>query len=79
MKMIFASAMTAAAVIVGAQFATTTPASAREYPWCAHYFGEAGGAPSCGFTSYQQCRAAIAPNDGTCQRNPAYGQSRYRH
>ena len=50
---------------------TVEPAAAIDYPWCAHYGGRNGG-NNCGFVTWQQCRAAISGNGGTCQPNPFY-------
>ena len=65
------------------------PASRAEvlYPWCAQY-GTRGGARNCGFSTYEQCRAAISGNGGYCIENPFWqrppeptgrGQSRRAH
>jgi hypothetical protein len=41
------------------------------YPWCAHYNGRGGGgAPSCGFVTFQQCMATVSGTQGTCEVNP---------
>jgi hypothetical protein len=40
------------------------PASAQNYPWCAHR----GESTNCGFVSYEQCRMS----SGWCDRNPMY-------
>ena len=45
------------------------PASAYEYPWCAHYGGRTGGV-NCGFVSWQQCRATVSGVGGHCAQNP---------
>src|SRR5580704_15330425 len=42
------------------------------YPWCAYYGGKTGGT-NCGFSTFQQCLAAIAGNGGNCSSNPRYG------
>jgi hypothetical protein len=48
------------------------PASAEiTYPWCAQY-GDRDGARNCGFSTYQQCRAAISGNGGFCIENSMY-------
>ena len=61
---------------------TLNPAAAEVlYPYCAHYAGRSGGT-NCGFTSFQQCQAAISGNGGYCGSNPRYFASapegRYR-
>jgi hypothetical protein len=45
---------------------------AREYPWCAHYGNSDSGATNCGFSTLEQCRAAISGVGGFCQTNPRY-------
>ena len=43
------------------------------YPWCAHYGGRnAGGAPSCGSTTFAQCMATVSGMQGYCNKNPWY-------
>jgi uncharacterized protein DUF3551 len=39
------------------------------YPWCGQY---ARDGRNCGFTTYEQCRAAISGNGGYCIENPMY-------
>jgi hypothetical protein len=47
------------------------PAAAQNYPWCAYYnFG--GGATNCGFSTFQQCLAALSGNSDSCGPNPQY-------
>ena len=41
------------------------------YPWCAQY-GDRDGARNCGFSTFEQCRAAISGNGGYCEQNPMY-------
>jgi hypothetical protein len=47
-------------------------AQAREYPWCAYYGGSDNDATNCGFSTREQCRAAISGVGGYCQTNPRY-------
>ena len=47
-------------------------AQAREYPWCAYYGGSDNDATNCGFSTREQCRAAISGVGGFCQTNPRY-------
>jgi Protein of unknown function (DUF3551) len=63
-------AIGAAAVLV---LLVTAESSSAEviYPWCAQY-GTRGGARNCGFTTLEQCRAAISGNGGYCIENPFY-------
>jgi hypothetical protein len=44
------------------------------YPWCGNFSGGEGGvgAPNCGFTSFEQCMAAVSGNQGTCSVNPLW-------
>ena len=39
------------------------------YPWCGQYAREGR---NCGFSTYDQCRAAISGNGGYCIENPMY-------
>ncbi len=66
-------ALLAASAVVLA-FAVT-PASARDYPWCAKT-SASGFNPSCNFTSYNQCMATVSGQRGECVLNPilAFGQ-----
>lgn len=61
------SALAAASLMLGA------PAAKAEitYPWCAQY-GEDGGGRNCGFSTQQQCQAAISGNGGFCEQNSLY-------
>jgi len=47
----------------------STPAAAREYPWCARYDWTT---TNCGFVSFQQCLATISGIGGRCEQNPRY-------
>jgi Protein of unknown function (DUF3551) len=62
-----------ALVLGGAALLMDVRASQAEitYPWCAQY-GEQSGARNCGFSTYQQCSAAISGNGGYCEQNPLY-------
>ena len=51
--------------------ATSTPAAATEYPWCAYYTGSHSG-QNCGFVSQNQCLAAVHGVGGFCRVNPWY-------
>ena len=46
-------------------------AEAQKYPWCAIYGSDLDGS-NCGFTTIQQCMAAISGNGGFCQENNQY-------
>jgi hypothetical protein len=41
--------------------------------WCASVQGPDGGYVSCGYASWQQCRAALSGQGGICHRNPGGG------
>jgi hypothetical protein len=47
-----------------------TPAQAQNYPWCADYAGF--GSQNCGFTTFQQCLAALSGNGGFCNAKTQY-------
>jgi Protein of unknown function (DUF3551) len=51
-----------------------TSAEAQNYPWCAYYnYGQGGGgATNCGFTTFQQCLAAVSGVGGNCGPNPMF-------
>jgi hypothetical protein len=56
--------------LFAATAAIGTRAQAQNYPWCAQY-----GTPAptnCGFSTYEQCMAAISGNGGFCQINNRY-------
>ena len=65
----------AAAVAVTAAFASTKPAAAIEYPWCAQYGGAGDGGRNCGFVSFDQCMLTISGMGGFCERNLFYNGS----
>ena len=48
-----------------------THAEAQNYPWCALYGGRGGG-QNCGFTTFQQCQAALSGGADFCQPNTQY-------
>jgi uncharacterized protein DUF3551 len=64
----------AAFALALAFFGMAHPHAARAeitYPWCAQY-GDRDGARNCGFSTYDQCRAALSGNGGYCEQNPMY-------
>ena len=67
-------AVIAIAAVCG--FVTSVEPSVSEaaivYPWCARARISEVGAPSCGFSSYEQCMAAQASFGGACSENPFY-------
>jgi hypothetical protein len=48
--------------------------STYSYPWCAIYDSSTGigGARSCYYTSWQQCRTTMSGVGGYCVQNPGY-------
>jgi hypothetical protein len=48
-------------------------ASAQNNSWCARYQGSL----SCGFSTFEQCRASVSGAGGVCQPNPRGGGSAY--
>jgi len=67
MRTILATAALAALVM-----ATGTQPSAAEvtYPWCAQYAMQ--GSINCGFSTLEQCQAALSGNGGYCSANPLF-------
>jgi uncharacterized protein DUF3551 len=53
--------------IVAALTAAPAPAQAG---WCASVTGPDGGFVSCGYVSWQQCRAALSGQGGICYPDP---------
>jgi hypothetical protein len=49
-----------------------TASKAIEYPWCAQYGGEDGGARNCGFTTIKQCMDTVLGMGGFCEQNLFY-------
>ena len=49
------------------------PASAGPKPWCAQIYDRGGdGGRTCGYVSWEQCRATTGLTDGFCLPNPGY-------
>ena len=46
-----------------------TNAKAQNYPWCAFY---KNGGQNCGFTTFQQCQAALSGGADFCLPNTLY-------
>jgi Protein of unknown function (DUF3551) len=65
-------------VIVAALMGETQISNAQSpysYPWCAVYFGDSnglGGAMSCYYTSWEQCRTTMLGIGGNCVQSPYY-------
>ena len=47
-------------------------AQAQNYPWCAQYTGNMGGAMNCGFSSYDQCMMTARGMGAFCIQNTLY-------
>jgi hypothetical protein len=70
-----------AAVSLAALWAASSPAMARDYPYCLQ--GRQWGYPgNCQFSTYRQCMATASGTESGCGINPAYAygyQRRYRY
>ena len=62
----------AAGVLIGAVALGGGTSAAQTYPWCGEYASDDGGGTNCGFSTLEQCRAAISGNGGMCYQNPFY-------
>src|SRR5262249_17263498 len=58
----------AALAIIASTAASSVPAQADSYRWCANY-GRGNGGRNCGFNTFAQCQAALSGNGGFCERN----------
>jgi len=58
-----------ALAILGCACAFAGPAAAQNYRWCAYY--RVGGT-NCGFSTFDQCQAAVSGIGGNCQENTQY-------
>ena len=58
--------------IVIATLALGSRAEAQNYPWCAQYSGDMGGAMNCGFVSFEQCLTDVSGVGGFCIVNNRY-------
>jgi hypothetical protein len=64
--------LTILAAILAGSAALGTAAHAQNYPWCAQYSGDMGGAMNCGFSTYAQCMADVSGVGGFCIANNTY-------
>jgi hypothetical protein len=64
-------------LVIGVFVVFSTGADAQSYPWCAVYSGNMGGARNCGFSTYEQCMAAVSGNGGYCALNNQYVPRRW--
>lgn len=58
--------------ILAGSAALGTSAAAQNYPWCAQYSGDMGGAMNCGFSTYAQCMEDVSGVGGFCIVNNRY-------
>lgn len=73
MRMLLVALITVTVVpALGAEPARAS-ARASEKPWCAQIYDRDGdGGRTCGYVSWEQCRATTGLTDGFCLPNPAY-------
>lgn len=64
-------ALPALATMVLVGFAASTPATARDYPWCAQG-GEYDYPGECAYSTYEQCQASVSGRLLFCDRNPRF-------
>jgi hypothetical protein len=67
-----------AAVAVGAMASigsVSTPAQARDYPFCIKGADYLGGLGDCSFDTYEQCQATASGRMAYCDANPFYGNA----
>lgn len=69
-------ALLLAAFTAPALFAPSAARANIEYPWCAVYGGDAGGASNCGFSTIEQCMATVSGIGGSCEPNQFYHPQR---
>ena len=63
----------ALAAMAAASTADVCSSSAAPKPWCAQIYDRGGdGGRTCGFVSWEQCRATTGLEEGFCLPNPAY-------
>ena len=69
MRMLLVALVTVTAV----PFLDVDPASAGAKPWCAQIYDRGGdGGRTCGYVSWEQCRATTGLQEGFCLPNPAH-------
>ena len=49
-----------------AMVCTEKLAKAQNYPWCAYYNFQHGGATNCGWATFEQCLATVRGIGGSC-------------
>ncbi len=60
-----------AAALLG-EMQISSAQSPYSYPWCAIYGRRGGGAMSCYYTSWEQCRTTMLGIGGNCVQSPYY-------
>lgn len=64
-------ALLAVAALTSALAMSSQARAEIKYPWCG-ISGTGGGGTNCGFTSFDQCRAAMSGTNGSCFENADY-------
>jgi hypothetical protein len=65
--------LVALATVTVASLVEVQPANTGAKPWCAQIYDRGGdGGRTCGYVSWEQCRATTGLTDGFCLPNPAY-------
>jgi hypothetical protein len=65
--------LVALATLAAASLVDVRPSEAGTKPWCAQIYDRGGdGGRTCGYVSWEQCRATTGLTDGFCLPNPAY-------
>jgi hypothetical protein len=65
--------LVALAALAAASAVDVRPSSAAPKPWCAQIYDRGGdGGRTCGYVSWEQCRATTGLQEGFCLPNPAY-------
>lgn len=77
MRKLMMMAILASSVFGVAAIASTTPASAREYPWCIQSGGW-GYPGECSYDTFRQCQAAASGRYVSCGTNPVFAFDRAR-
>jgi len=65
--------LVALAALAAASAVDVRRSSAAPKPWCAQIYDRGGdGGRTCGYVSWEQCRATTGLQEGFCLPNPAY-------
>ena len=65
----------ALAALAVSQWLALAASADINYPWCARYGGDMGGASNCGFSTYEQCMATVSGVGGFCEKNLFYTEA----